>query len=66
MKGTGYNRVLPKAGRNCFDWAFVQGSTFVLQLKFGAKNPAFGNTQTVISNPALVGVGNVGGPFLGR
>ena len=48
MKGTGYNRVLPKAGRNCFDWAFVQGSTFVLQLNFGAKNPAFGNTQTVV------------------
>jgi hypothetical protein len=30
---------LPKAGLNGFDWAFVQGSTFVLRLNFGAKNP---------------------------
>ncbi len=33
------NKVLPKAGLNGFDWAFVQGSTFVLQLNFCTKNP---------------------------
>lgn len=33
------NTVLPKAGLNGFDWTFVQGSTFVLRLNFGAKNP---------------------------
>ncbi|RZK03419.1 MAG: hypothetical protein EOO46_17905 [Flavobacterium sp.] len=33
------NIVLPKAGLNSFDWAFVQGSTFVLRLNFCAKNP---------------------------
>jgi len=33
------NKVLPKAGLNGFDWAFVQGSTFVLRLNFCAKNP---------------------------
>jgi len=31
--------VLPKAGLNSFDWAFVQGSTFVLRLNFCAKKP---------------------------
>jgi hypothetical protein len=45
------NKVLPKAGLNGFDWAFVQGSTFVLRLNFSAKNPAFGNTQTVMRHP---------------
>jgi len=34
-----YNKVLPKAGLNGFDWAFVQGSTFVLRLNLCAKNP---------------------------
>ena len=41
---TAYNMVLPtlvppqrKAGLNNFDWAFVQGSTFVLRLNFCAK-----------------------------
>jgi tetratricopeptide (TPR) repeat protein len=34
-----YNKVLPKAGLNGFDWTFVQGSTFVLRLNFCAKNP---------------------------
>jgi hypothetical protein len=34
-----HNKVLPKAGLNGFDWTFVQGSTFVLRLKFCAKNP---------------------------
>ncbi len=33
------NKVLPKAGLNGFDWAFVQGSTFVLRLNFCAINP---------------------------
>ena len=33
------NKVLPKAGLNGFNWAFVQGSTFVLRLSFCAKNP---------------------------
>ena len=33
------NKVLPKAGLNGFDWAFVQGSTFVLRLCFCAKTP---------------------------
>ena len=33
------NKVLPKAGLNGFNWAFVQGSTFVLQLNFSTKNP---------------------------
>src|SRR5690606_13502549 len=42
-----HNKVLPKAGLNGFDWTFVHGSTFVLRLNFSAKNPAFGNTQTV-------------------
>ncbi|MCO5254318.1 MAG: hypothetical protein M9892_08155 [Bacteroidetes bacterium] len=49
------NKVLPKAGLNSFDWTFVQGSTFVLRLNFCAKNPAFGNTQTVkLSNNLLL------------
>lgn len=39
--------VLPKAELNGFEWAFVQGSLFVLRLKFVLKIPAFGNTQTV-------------------
>jgi hypothetical protein len=42
-----HNKVLPKAGLNGFDWTFMQGSTFVLQLSFSAKIPAFGNTQNV-------------------
>jgi len=33
------NKVLPKAGLNGFDWAFVQGSTFVLRLNYCTKNP---------------------------
>ena len=33
------NKALLKAGLNGFDWAFVQGSTFVLLLNFYAKNP---------------------------
>ena len=41
---------MPKAGLNGFNWAFVQGSTFVLRLSFCAKNPAFGNTQNVSGN----------------
>ena len=44
---TAYNKVLPKAGLNGFDWASVQGSTFALRLNFCAKIPAFGNTQNV-------------------
>ena len=36
---TPHNKVLPKAGLNGFDWAFMQGSTFVLRLNFCAKNP---------------------------
>jgi len=39
QKGRTANKVLPKAGLNGFDWAFVQGSTFVLRLNFCAKNP---------------------------
>lgn len=31
------NKVLPKAGLNRFDWAFVQSSTFVFRLNFCAK-----------------------------
>jgi hypothetical protein len=46
------NKVLPKAGLNGFNWAFVQGSTFVLRLSFCAKNPAFGNTQNVVAKSA--------------
>jgi len=46
------NKVLPKAGLNSFDWAFVQGSTAVIRLNFCAKNPAFGNTQTVTNTVA--------------
>jgi hypothetical protein len=46
-----HNTVLPKAGLIDFDWAFMQGSTFVLRLNFCAKIPAFGNTQNVIGNP---------------
>ena len=38
-KGTGYNKVLPKAGLNGFDWTLLQGSIFVLRLNFCAKNP---------------------------
>jgi len=33
------NTVLPKAGLNSFDWAFVQGSTAVILLNFCIKNP---------------------------
>jgi len=33
------NKVLPKAWLNGFDWAFVQGSTFVLRVNFCTKNP---------------------------
>jgi len=44
------NMVLPKAGLNGFDWAFVQGSTAVILLNFSAKIPAFGNTRTVTGN----------------
>ena len=33
------NTVLPKAGLNDFDRTFVQSSTFVPRLNFGAKNP---------------------------
>ncbi|MCZ2459296.1 MAG: hypothetical protein LC128_06685 [Chitinophagales bacterium] len=36
---TGYNKVLPKAGLNGFDWIFVQGSTCILRLNFCANNP---------------------------
>ncbi len=39
MNSTVHNKVLPKAGLNGFDWAFVQGSAFVLRLNFCAKNP---------------------------
>ena len=46
------NKVLPKAGLNGFNWAFVQGSTFVLRLSFCAKNPAFGNTQNDVAKSA--------------
>jgi hypothetical protein len=35
-EGRTANKVLPKAGLNGFDWAFVQGSTFVLRLNFCA------------------------------
>ena len=38
-QATAYNKVLPKAGLNGFDWTFVQGSTFPLRLNFSAKNP---------------------------
>ena len=31
--------VLPKAGLNGFDWAFMQGLTFIIRLNFCAKNP---------------------------
>ncbi|WP_461791265.1 hypothetical protein [Pedobacter sp.] len=41
------NKVLPKVGMNGFDWTFVQGSSFVLQLNFCAENPAFGNINPV-------------------
>lgn len=36
---TAANKVLPKAGLNGFDWTFVQGSTAVILLNFGAKSP---------------------------
>ncbi len=39
QEGRTANKVLPKAGLNGFDWTFVQGSTFVIQLNFCAKNP---------------------------
>ena len=39
MRTPATNTVLPKAGLNGFDWAFVQGSAFVLRLNFCAKNP---------------------------
>ena len=38
-EGRTANKVLPKAGLNGFDWAFLQGSTFVLLLNFCAENP---------------------------
>ena len=39
------NKVLPKAGFNCFYETFVQGSTAVILLNFCAKTPAFDNTR---------------------
>ena len=33
------HKELPKAGRNGFDWTFIQDSTFVLRLNFCDKNP---------------------------
>jgi len=39
IRNTVPNKVLPKAGLKGFDLTFVQGSTFVLLLSFGAKNP---------------------------
>lgn len=36
---------MPKAGLSGFDWAFVQGSTLVLRLKFSAKNPSLRQYQ---------------------
>jgi len=41
------NKLLPEAGLKSFDWAFVQGSAFVLRLTFVLQIPAFGNIQTV-------------------
>ena len=38
-KKTPHNKVLLKAVLNGFDWAFVQGSKFVLRLNFCTKNP---------------------------
>lgn len=37
--GYAYNKVLPKAELNGFDWTFVQGSAFVLRLNFCTKSP---------------------------
>jgi len=42
-----YNKVLPKAGQNGFDWTFELGSTFVLLLNFCAKNPRLRQYPTV-------------------
>ncbi len=43
------NKVLPKAGVNGFDWAFVQSSTAVILLNFCAKTPLhFAKPQTVM------------------
>jgi hypothetical protein len=39
MKTTTANKVLPKAGLNGSDWAFMQGSAFVLRLNYCANNP---------------------------
>lgn len=33
------NMLLPKAGLNSFNWAFMQSSTAVILLNFCAKNP---------------------------
>ena len=49
-KKTAYNKVLPKAGLNSFDWTFIQGSTFVLRLNFSAKNPRLRQYPTVVCN----------------
>ena len=46
------NKVLPKAGLNGFDWAYVQGSTFVLRLNFSAKMPCL--RQAAKTLPASV------------
>lgn len=41
------NKVLPKAGLNIFDWTFVQGSIFILQLNFSTKTPPSAKPKTL-------------------
>ncbi|MCZ2130680.1 MAG: hypothetical protein LC109_10490 [Bacteroidia bacterium] len=45
-----HNKVLPKAGVTCFYDTFVLNRSLVFQIDSSAKNPAFGNTQTVIGH----------------
>ena len=52
-KGRSHNKVLPKAGRNGFDWTFVQGSTFVLRLSFCAENPRLRQYQNRYTQSSL-------------
>ena len=44
------NKVLPKSGLKCFDWAFVQDSRLVILLNFVLKIPAFGKPRNVSGN----------------
>lgn len=44
---TSHNKGLPKAGLKFYDCLFVQGSTVIMILSLGTKNPGLGKAMTV-------------------